>query len=204
MKLYIKHLEKPSPMKNALSLYHSDIAIRMRQGKLISQQERSRDRAAPACSSKSSDGKDKDGRSWTSKGFCSTGSNCSNNTIFPPRKGMAKDKDHAVLLPEETPQTLQVFKLKRTGRSPRGEDGGTLVFTTRLELVVKVKTVIIDIRRTAGSSNLTWAKEVRLVHLFTLTIKSDLEASERKAEETFHKKARPLKSPTLRRRSAEI
>ena len=91
---------------------------------------------------------------------------------------MAKDKDHAVLLPQETPQTLQVFKLKRTGRSPRGEDGGTLVFTTRLELVVKVKTVIIDIRRTAGSSNLTWAKEERLVHLFTLTIKNDLEASE--------------------------
>ena len=91
---------------------------------------------------------------------------------------MAKDKDHAVLLPEETLQTLQVFKLKRTGRSTSGEDGGTLVFTTKLELVVKVKTVIIDIRRTAGSSNLTWAKEERLVQLFTLTIKNDLEASE--------------------------
>ena len=114
---------------------------------------------------------------------------------------MAQNKDHAVLLPEETLQTLQVFKLKRTGRSPSGEHGGPLVFTARSELVVIVKIVIIDIRRTAGSSSLTWAKEERLVHLFTLTIKNDLEASEGKAEETFHKKARPLESPSLRKRA---
>ena len=56
------------------------------------------------------------------------------NAIFNPRKGMAQDKDHAVLLPEETLQTLQVFKLRRTGRSPSGEDGETLVFIARSEL----------------------------------------------------------------------
>ena len=123
--------------------------------------------------------------------------NAHSNAMCPPRKGMAQDKDHAVLLPEETLQTLQVFKLSRTGRSPSGEDGGPLVFIARSELVDTVKIVIIDIRRTAGISSLTWEKEERLVHLFTITINNDLEASQGKAEETFHKKARPLESHPL-------
>ena len=86
-------IRRSSVMENGLSLYHSDILLKRelksyrtltamvndifedwRQNQLISQNERSRDRAAPAHASRYGERKGRDRKSWTSKGWCSKGS----------------------------------------------------------------------------------------------------------------------------------
>ena len=82
-------------MKNALTLYQSDIVLkkeprsyprlwtlahgiveRQQQDMLISQQERSKNRVAAVYSLQGSEKKGKDCRSWTSEGSCSKGGTC--------------------------------------------------------------------------------------------------------------------------------
>ena len=90
-----RHVRKSAFMKHVMTLHQQDIVLKkeprsyaklrtvvnhilehQQQNMLISQKERSRDRAA-AYSSQGAEGKGQDCRSWMSKGSCSKGGQCS-------------------------------------------------------------------------------------------------------------------------------
>ena len=92
--LHERQVRKSTPMTNAMTLYRKDFVLRkeprsyqrlrtmvndipeqQQQNMLISQQERSRDRAAAACASTGYEEKRKDCRALTFKGSCSKGGN---------------------------------------------------------------------------------------------------------------------------------
>ena len=94
--LHERQVKKSTPMTNAVTLFRKGVVLRKEPRSyqrlrtmvndipeqknsrtfLISQQERSRDRAATACSSKKYEEKGKDGRALTFKGSFSKGGKC--------------------------------------------------------------------------------------------------------------------------------
>ena len=127
-------------MRNALSSRHSDILLRQgtkgykslratvndtlgdqRQQQLISHEERSRDRAAPAHSSDTGEGKGQDCKSWTAKGPCSKGSKCSvEHNASNAGKGKGQ-LSRSLALREDASDTSGVL-IRRPGKSPSGKN----------------------------------------------------------------------------------
>ena len=135
--LYEKQLKKSSVMKNALSLYHSDILpnketkshkrLRSMVNDILEDQkhnpcnshkERSRGRAATAYSSKVGEGKSKHCRSWPSKGSCSKGSTCS----FEQKKVKVKGQRSRSSAPRGNALDTCGIQITRTARCLSGKE----------------------------------------------------------------------------------
>ena len=136
-----------------------DILEQQQQNMLISQKERSRDRAAAGYSSKGAEEKGKDCRSGTSKSSCSKGGKSSfeHDTA---KKGKSKGNRSRGLGKER--QFRRKTNTPQRGKSPSGKEDFR-VSTANEEIVVMIESEIIGISPHCKycKKDVTWRRIVR-------------------------------------------